>query len=664
MTVLDAQKSDFGLVDFLFQRMTFDGQDALRLLIQQFGQIRTFEINIYFAISGMVKAINAFEKDCQTTNDNLTNLKKLATSIQTQITSLEVTESFSLTAHINTKKRCGKEIKTWLILEDSNDFDENEDLLRYVGAFICLLLSNYKLPKQIENTLFRLVKDGKEFLNDKAKKDLATLLNKAHEEFKSKEKTFSDRVRSYYFFRNFYASAKERQSVTDWKGMTRAEYLNSTTQIYEEVRNETPNAIAQAFAVVLGLPIHLVMLVPFLSGFLDDWIMVIDPDRGLILFDMDSIFPGGAKPQKEFNSFEQSSGIVVKPIPKFLIDALRKLLLQNSNAINLEALIGNTDGLKDRNKETRLLNSTAKISIDLCQIDPFDAALVSGDFRGISTAKTYYKRTTRQSIWDSSNRFYRHIGWGECVGFVEGLDFGSKAVVKDEVLAAVFMNLSLSLGKTRPSNHCGIELLLKFHNAFCTYSATFAILCLALRNANPIGLLASDFEEKKRYVIIDDKHTLGAASAMPIAITDSLAIQLTYWRAHCAALLIRLLKLNYTDRKFISLLKGVIEQKNTPLFVMAEHPYATSVSSVAGNWSVALTPNFARHFWVSKFSQVGISSRFSGAQVRHQSSGNLSWASDSDFVLVNFIEAISISQEKVLRELEISPIHGLSGRQL
>ena len=96
---------------------------------------------------------------------------------------------------------------------------------------------------------------------------------------------------------------------------------------------------------------------------------------------------------------------------------------------------------------------------------------------------------------------------------------------------------------------------------------------------------------------------------------------------------------------------------------MAEHSYAASVSSVIGNLSVALIPNFARHFWVSKFSQVGISSRFSGAQVRHQSSGNLSWASDSDFVLVNFIEAISVAQEKVLQGLEITPVHGLSRRQ-
>ena len=662
MTVLDTHHSDFGLIDFLFQRMTFDGQDSLRLLMQQFGQIRTFEVNIFFAISGMVKAIKAFEKDCQATNENFRNLKNLALTVQTEFASLEIHEAFSLTSHINMKKRSSKEIKAWLILQDSNDCDENEDLLRYVGAYVCLLLSSYKMPKHLENTIFRLLRDGKDFLNENAQKDVGRLLYKAQQFFGSKEKSFLDQVRSFYYFRNFYSSAKARQIVSEWNGMTKAEYLNSTTKVYEEVINENPNAILLAFAVVLGLPIHLVMLVPFFSGCLDDWIIVIDPDRGLILFDTDSLFPGGAKPQLA-NPFEQSSGVVVKPIPKFLIDALRKLLLQNSNAINLQALIVNNDGLRDRNKETRLLNSTAKISIDLCQMDPFDAALVSGDFRGISTAKIYYKRTTRQSMWDSSNRFYQSIGWGESVAFVEGLDFGSRVVVKDEILAQIFMSLSLNLENTRPSNRSGIAILLKFHNAFCTYSATFSIFCLALRNANPIGLMASDIKENRRYVIIDDKHVLGAASAMPIAITNSLAIQLTYWRAHCAALLLRLQKLNYSDRKFISLLKGIVEYKNTPLFIMAEHSYAASVSSVIGNLSVALIPNFARHFWVSKFSQVGISSRFSGAQVRHQSSGNLSWASDSDFVLVNFIEAISVAQEKVLQGLEITPVHGLSRRQ-
>ena len=166
MTVLDTHHSDFGLIDFLFQRMTFDGQDSLRLLMQQFGQIRTFEVNIFFAISGMVKAIKAFEKDCQATNENFRNLKNLALTVHTEFASLEIHEAFSLTSHINMKKRSSKEIKAWLILQDSNDCDENEDLLRYVGAYVCLLLSSYKMPKHLENTIFRLLRDGKDFLNE------------------------------------------------------------------------------------------------------------------------------------------------------------------------------------------------------------------------------------------------------------------------------------------------------------------------------------------------------------------------------------------------------------------------------------------------------------------------------------------------------------------
>jgi hypothetical protein len=108
------------------------------------------------------------------------------------------------------------------------------------------------------------------------------------------------------------------------------------------------------------------------------------------------------------------------------------------------------------------------------------------------------------------------------------------------------------------------------------------------------------------------------------------------------------------------MLERVVEQKNSSMFVMSTAPYLASVADVAKFWTVPLVENFARHFWESKFSEVGVSARFSSAQLRHQVSGNLNWSGASDLVLTELVKKISDAQEKVLAELSISPKHGLS----
>jgi len=45
MSVINTQKSDFGMIDFLIKRMTFAGQDFLRLLIHKFGEVCAFQVS-------------------------------------------------------------------------------------------------------------------------------------------------------------------------------------------------------------------------------------------------------------------------------------------------------------------------------------------------------------------------------------------------------------------------------------------------------------------------------------------------------------------------------------------------------------------------------------------------------------------------------------------
>jgi hypothetical protein len=308
------------------------------------------------------------------------------------------------------------------------------------------------------------------------------------------------------------------------------------------------------------------------------------------------------------------------------------------------------------------VNSVARFATNSCQVDPYDAAVLSSDFRSTQSSKSYYRRTTRQLIWGAAERVFQKIGWGEPVEMFEGLAVGSSVVAKPEAIGSIFNNLAKSIEDSRPQSRASIESILAFHDKVCAYSGTFAIFCLALRNANPIKIRACDIDNQNQYLVLDDKHVLGEASSQPVVITKSLSQQLVFWRIHCRLIHDRLMKLNFSDQKFLKVLEGVHLQKSTSLFFFSENPYAASVAKVSKYWSSPLVENFARHFWETEFQKHGISSRFSAAQLRHQSQGTLSWSAESDFVLCEFIHQITLAQEKVLSELNIYPVHGLAKR--
>ncbi len=665
MSLIECTDEDFGVIDFNLKRMTFDGQDALRLLIRSLGEFKPSEVKLDSSMRGLCKALSAFDKFCDGTNDAHSKLRESIELATREIEAINIEYSLSYVTGLTSQKHA-KEIRKWKLIEACDDLNSN-NLLKYVGAFFSLLLTDRKVAAQTEDILWRLIKYGEESLVNSSQKALARMLYRGQQVFTGETKSFVARVRSHYFFQKHYSSRKDRQSITDWRSMTRAEYLATTAELYERVRSGCVEGLVDAISLIIGLQPDLVLDAPILSHHSEEWVIVIDIQNGIILFDLSEIFPNGAKPNDGVGDmgYEKSSTVLVKPLPQFISKVLQELYEKIPDAKDIKSLLClENKKTKTSNKITRLIKTTAIFATRYCKIDPYDACVLSGDFRGVASAKAYYRRTTRQASWSAANSFYAVIGWGECVENVEGLAFGSRVVAKDEVISSIFIDLSNQVNQIRPSNRCGVKKLLEFHNAFCNYTATFAIFCLALRDANPISLLSRDFHEFRSYIIVDDKNVLDEASALPVAITPALSEQLTYWRIHCANLANRLQAANYSDKKFINYLKGVVEYKESPLFVMSDPPYPVSVSRIAKSWTNPLVENFARHFWESKFNKVGVSSRFSAAHLRHQVSGVMSWASDSDFVLREFIKVISAAQEKVLQELHIFPVHGLARKGL
>lgn len=658
MLVLDKELGvDFGLCDLVMQRMTFDSQDLLRLLISHFGSMNNTPVNIKAVISGLIRAMDSFANNYSEMTNEFYDFQRKVNVLSNEVT--EIYDNLHLPESVMFKSRLS--LKKWEILERTAYEDMDAEVLRYVGAYYCLHLNQQKFNKNTHLHIYKIISGEKEFLSESAQKELAHTLIRAGKIY-SASKSFEGTIKGYFYYRQLYANDKQRQSVNDRTTVSSSEFIQLAGKLYAGAVDFNIHSIAVITSAIVGLPLHLLLQLPILENYLSDWVLGIDITSGVIKLDMGQIFPGKAKPRDHQALYKEASPILVKPLPKFLHEIFKQLFHQTRQAKTIGDLL-QSEKVQTKSpefSESKFINSVARFAIKSCSIDQYEACLIANDFRSIPASKTYYRQTTRQIIWEVSSTFYQKIGWGEPVSYTDGLSVGSRMVGKDEMIVKIFTDLGNALKNTKPSNRANIQTLLKFHDQFCAYTATFTIFCLALRNANPIRILSADYDSNRDYLLLDDKHVMGDASKQPVVITSSLSTQLQYWRIHCRSLLLRLRRLQYKDKSFIKMLEEVVDQKSSPMFVMSTAPYSASVAAVAKFWTVPLVENFARHFWESKFSEVGVSARFSSAQLRHQVSGNLNWSGASDLVLTELVKKISVAQEKVLADLCIYPNHGLS----
>jgi hypothetical protein len=659
----DANGFDFGLLDFLMRRLTANSQDLLRLMVATLGPLKSNGINIKLILAGLDRAVEAFSKNYESILSNeflqlKIQIEELYKEVKTIYVGFDLPE---VTAY-----KLKKEFRKWEVLVLLGGEDEvNPSTLEFAGAYYALCLASYKVSQQVHDYIYQLLIGDGDFLSNTAERSLARLIQRAEKAFGGVI-TYEGAVCSHFHYRNTFADNKQTQAVRDWSTLSEPAFKHDAKELYDKANRLDSYAIAVILASILGLPLHWAVQTPILDNRLENWILGIDVAQGLIKLDINSVFKGRAKVNEiTSEAYENSSSILVKPLPRFLHELLIELIKSNhNNPITIGELLNFDVGT---NKQTnfnhsRFINSVAKFSIHTCRIDRFLACVLANDYRSITTSKFYYTRISRESVWNASNKLFKEVGWGVAAAFVEGFSAGSMVVPKDSIVEEVFQDLLCKLESLRPPNRASIKNLLVFHDSFCRYNASLAIFCLALRNSNPIPLQSADIRAESRYVLIDDKHSHEEASLQAVAMTNVLRSQLDCWYQHCVCMISRLTKLGYQDKKFMGLLQGVVDRNKTPLFFVSKPSYEVSVASIGKTWSIKLVENFARHFWQNKFNQFGLPSRFSSAHLRHQLSGCLNWDGASDLVLSELIKQISVIQEKVLAEMGIHFVHGLAGK--
>ena len=653
----------FGQVDLIHSRLPLKRQDTFRLLITVLGNLKFTPISVFYAVAGMALALDCFVRE--TASNNAIEIYNAIDSLNEV---LGLYDEKDLFPSFTMQKKRDAWIK-WQIFECVHTYKRilSERSVFLVGAYLFCLLRNQKLPRGLANVLFKLLKNGQERLSEQDSRGLLKLELCAWQAAFGNDHSdvvtpFSQKVSLYYRNKIHFSSTKTRQGVFDNTTYSPEQFKHECINIRKAIESQADanNSILQALAILTNLPAKYVLDIPLYQNATDDWTLVLDVTEGTIHFDLASIAPGGQKPESD--SFTKSSKVLVKPLPEFLANVLREKLAQClETPRSLGGVLGQNISIDTIITSTRFTNTFARFAAQT--VDLVTAGHLANDFRSFPSSKNYYHQSSRQEVWDAAEKVFEQMGWGGAVNFVDGLNIGSSAVMSDHAITCLFSSLLKQVENSKPSNNCGIEKLIEFHQHYVTYCATMAIFCLSLRAANPLSICADQVLNNNRFIVINDKTVHGAASGQPITICKILRDQFVLYQAHCNALIKRLEK--YRTSKligFLDKLAKIIDCRHVPLFISSSSFSGLSSKDVATGWPFETPLNFGRHYWASNFKLLGISDREISAHLRHQNASNLNWSGGSDLLLSSLIERVDAVQTQKMIQLEILPLAGLTRR--
>jgi hypothetical protein len=233
-------------------------------------------------------------------------------------------------------------------------------------------------------------------------------------------------------------------------------------------------------------------------------------------------------------------------------------------------------------------------------------------------------------------------------------------------VAALFEWMRHEVSNLQPGRRYTLISLIKHHNSFAKYCCSLSILCLGSRSANEFRFSANGLHEAYSFASIFDKRTGQFPGELPVPINDVLSKQLELWRAHYSSLDKRLEKIGFDkNTKLQNQIRQVIDKSKVHLFfgITTDGESFPLGSNDLTEWwpdRLRLNANFSRSFWQHELHKYGMKSSVIDLFVRHQLMGVESNTSTTQFSLQDYFEEIVYAQEKILNDLNITSIPGLT----
>lgn len=474
-----------------------------------------------------------------------------------------------------------------------------------------------------------------------------------------------------------YSPPRQRQAILDRRHQTIKQLKASAATLMERGEKHDHTALLTMIAFCTGLSLRLTQSLPITSyRGEDNWLMRLDIGAGVIMTNLDSLFPKAAIPVVGATCFRAANRVAVKPLPTFLSSHLKTLYAVHPEAEVLAELLpgASTSGrqltlvaeeaaLTPTTK--RFLIAAAPLAVTL-GVDRLSAALLANDFSVVPASKMYYCRVRREEIWAASIVLFDCLGWGSPVPIVGGLPLGSRIVPTRAALKAWYHWMVADVASHAPGRHCLSGRLIDHHNSFARLCASLAMLCLATREVRELRFTTHNLCPEAAFASLFDKKVGIYPGEMKVPINKVLGNQLRLWRAHCEALERRLKSLQEPAmNKLINTLKNFNSGELFSLFFSIDPDVYQTVplsSATLMKWwpsEYRFSGDLGRHLWECELRDAGVRSSRIDVLMRHITLGVEAHCSTNGDKLADIAEELTFRQEGLLESLGIKPVPGI-----
>lgn len=432
-----------------------------------------------------------------------------------------------------------------------------------------------------------------------------------------------------------YVNPKHRTASLDDSHVLVQQYKVATAQIRTRVEHQSDAAVVQALCVTTQLAPHLILSLPIVTHEASFTYLGINVVNGSLKLNLDAIFPHRAKPLKNTQYlFENSVDVLTVPLPKFLSEALQQRALKNPGAtllgdlVNWVVLNSSESVVADetcnlKSSLSRVSKSTGAVAIAAGE-SRLVAACLNWDFSLIGSARMYYARLSGKDIHAGSTTLYQEMGWGEPSMKADEMDaIGSRCVLTDDGVKAIFSHLSMRCGDSKPSRRATISQLLDHHTQYTRYSVALISFCLGLRESKVYKLRAAELIQGQTLLTLHDKQGGDRLMAQPAGLCSIVQDQVRQYKSHCQALIKRLSQFDDPQANALnSLLKSALKGDGLLFWIPRESNgnLPAGAGSIWGQLPLHLRvpANVGRHFWQNALRIKGLSSRDIDRYMRHR----------------------------------------------
>jgi hypothetical protein len=476
-----------------------------------------------------------------------------------------------------------------------------------------------------------------------------------------------------------FPQQKHRAGVSNHRHLPPSQLRAVLCAVRQRTAEGDCSAIDEALQILTGLPSDVVLQIPMRRrppG--NDWCAHLDLAEGVLLLNLDSIFPSRRRPPlTSLDIFEPASAEVRSPLPDFLHRALQIRLNTEPHArcvgdlLNWPSASGERSNLLP-DQPTRILPSIARARASLA-IDAIGtgvprsiAAAMCWDFGLIPTARPYYLRLDHSVIHLHWCGYLEAVGWNISTAAQEYLQaFGAHCVLSKSGTRRVFEHFVHQVQALAPGRNCRLEKAIRHHNAYARYVGAVLSFCSGLRGRNVYDINAHTWQPGHVIALLNDKRHSRLDFERPVALSNFSRLILRDWFAHCAALKGRIVRATEASnwQSVIQQLAAIEHHQNVPLVFLVNdnHPCPIGHAEVWNSLPPALaTPaNAGRSFWASKLQECGCSSFLIDIFMRHAAHGLESESSSRSLPLDDALQELILVQDAVISEIGMPYVYGL-----